>query len=200
MGLKSNSCVPCRTIVSQKCQQSSLKPSKYWYSVGNIRISHIEYLFESSVTFTHADGAALPVLSIAVAAVLVAGEGRTLDAATHLTAVLVPPAGQQRTHIHHKANVCKTQLLTENIMNTSKSNVVLWLETNHFFAHLDKRSCAEAAEAENGASGSNYPPIKTWMCCWFINDRNWNERMSSIHNCPTRDVLSALPCPHSTIF
>lgn len=48
---------------------------------------------QSSVTFTHADGAALPVLPIAVAAVLVAGEGGTLDAATHLTAVLVPPEG-----------------------------------------------------------------------------------------------------------
>lgn len=44
------------------------------------------------LTFAHADGAALPVLSVAVAAVLVAGEGGTLDAAAHLTAVLVPPA------------------------------------------------------------------------------------------------------------
>lgn len=44
-----------------------------------------------SFTFTHADGAALPVLSIAVTAVLVTGEGGTLDAAAHLTAVLVPP-------------------------------------------------------------------------------------------------------------
>lgn len=50
-------------------------------------------LYQSSFTFTHADGAALPVLSIAVAAVFVTGEGRTLDAATHLAAVLVPPAG-----------------------------------------------------------------------------------------------------------
>lgn len=40
--------------------------------------------------FTHADGAALPVLSVAIDAVLVTGEGRTLDAATHLAAMLVP--------------------------------------------------------------------------------------------------------------
>lgn len=52
-------------------------------------------LYQSSFTFTHADGAALPVLSIAVAAVLVTGEGRTLDTATHLAAMLVPPVGQQ---------------------------------------------------------------------------------------------------------
>lgn len=45
------------------------------------------------VTFTHADGAALLVLAVAVAAVLVAGEGRTLDAATHLAAMFVPPEG-----------------------------------------------------------------------------------------------------------
>lgn len=45
-----------------------------------------------SPTFTHADGAALPVLPVAVAAVLVAGERRALDTATHLAAVLVPPA------------------------------------------------------------------------------------------------------------
>lgn len=44
-------------------------------------------------TFAHADGAALLVLAVAVAAVLVAGEGRTLDAATHLTAMFVPPEG-----------------------------------------------------------------------------------------------------------
>lgn len=66
-------------------------------------------LNQSPVTFTHADGAALPVLSIAVAAVLVAGEGGTLDAATHLTAVLVPPEGttitdtiEAHTHIKKK--------------------------------------------------------------------------------------------------
>lgn len=46
-----------------------------------------------SVTFTHADGAALLVLAVAVAAVLVAGERRTLDAAAHLAAVFVPPEG-----------------------------------------------------------------------------------------------------------
>lgn len=45
------------------------------------------------LTFTHADGAALLVLAVAVAAVLVAGEGRTLDAATHLAAMFVPPEG-----------------------------------------------------------------------------------------------------------
>lgn len=44
-------------------------------------------------TFAHADGAALLVLPVAVAAVLVAGEGRTLDAATHLAAMFVPPEG-----------------------------------------------------------------------------------------------------------
>lgn len=49
-----------------------------------------------SVTFTHADGAALLVLAVAVAAVLVAGERRTLDAAAHLAAVFVPPEGRQR--------------------------------------------------------------------------------------------------------
>lgn len=44
-------------------------------------------------TFTHADGASFPVLSVAVTAVFVAGEGGTLDTAAHLTAMLVPPAG-----------------------------------------------------------------------------------------------------------
>lgn len=69
-------------------------------------------LNQSPVTFTHADGAALPVLSIAVAAVLVAGEGGTLDAATHLTAVLVPPEGttitdtiEAHTHIKKKNQI-----------------------------------------------------------------------------------------------
>lgn len=46
-------------------------------------------------TFTHADGAALLVLAVAVAAVLVAGEGGALDAATHLAAMFVPPEGRQ---------------------------------------------------------------------------------------------------------
>jgi hypothetical protein len=44
-------------------------------------------------TFAHANGAALPVLPVAIAAVLVTGEGGTLDTATHLTAVLIPPVG-----------------------------------------------------------------------------------------------------------
>lgn len=44
-------------------------------------------------TFAHADGAALPVLSVAITAVFVTGEGGTLDTAAHLTAMLVPPAG-----------------------------------------------------------------------------------------------------------
>ena len=53
----------------------------------------------SSRTFAHADGAALPVLPVALAAVLVTGEGRTLYAATHLAAVLVPPVvGAGRKH------------------------------------------------------------------------------------------------------
>ena len=53
----------------------------------------------SSRTFAHADGAALPVLAVALTAVLVAGEGGTLDAATHLAAVLVPPVvGDGRKH------------------------------------------------------------------------------------------------------
>lgn len=57
-------------------------------------------------TFTHADGAALPVLSVAVTAVFVAGEGGTLDTATHLAAMLVPPAEPQTntcysTHIYN---------------------------------------------------------------------------------------------------
>lgn len=51
------------------------------------------------VTFAHADGAALPVLSVALAAVLVAGEGGALDASAHLAAVFVPPAERQ-THTH----------------------------------------------------------------------------------------------------
>lgn len=50
------------------------------------------FLPRTPLTFAHADGAALPVLPVAVAAVLVAGEGGTFDAAAHLTAVLVPPA------------------------------------------------------------------------------------------------------------
>lgn len=50
----------------------------------------------SGVTFTHADGAALLVLAVAVAAVLVAGERGTLDAAAHLAAVFVPPEDQKR--------------------------------------------------------------------------------------------------------
>lgn len=37
------------------------------------------------------------------------------------------------------AHVCHT-LLKENIVNTSKSNVVSWLETNDFFAHIRQRS------------------------------------------------------------
>lgn len=49
-----------------------------------------------SVTFARADGAALPVLSVAVAAVFVAGEGGALDTAAHLTAVFVPPAAHRR--------------------------------------------------------------------------------------------------------
>lgn len=53
------------------------------------------------LTFAHADGAALPVLSVAVAAVLVAGEGGTFDAAAHLTAVLVPPAGRPTHALCH---------------------------------------------------------------------------------------------------
>lgn len=61
-------------------------------------ILYLGCIHESSVTFTHADGAALPVLPIAIAAVLVTGEGRTLDTAAHLTAMLVPPAGQQTIH------------------------------------------------------------------------------------------------------
>lgn len=52
-----------------------------------------------SVTFAHADGAALPVLLVAIDAVLVAGEGRTLDAAAHLAAVLVPAAGATNTAV-----------------------------------------------------------------------------------------------------
>lgn len=60
----------------------------------------------AALTFTHADGAALPVLLIAVAAVLVTGEGRTLDTATHLTAVLVSPAGTT-THTVKQAGVSK---------------------------------------------------------------------------------------------
>lgn len=51
--------------------------------------------FKGFSTFTHADGAALLVLAVAVAAVLVAGEGGALDAATHLAAMFVPPEGQQ---------------------------------------------------------------------------------------------------------
>lgn len=47
------------------------------------------------LTFTHADGAALPVLAIAITAVFVTSEGWTLDTATHLAAVLVPPAEGQ---------------------------------------------------------------------------------------------------------
>lgn len=47
----------------------------------------------SGVTFAYADGAALLVLAVAVAAVLVAGERRTLDTAAHLAAVFVPPEG-----------------------------------------------------------------------------------------------------------
>lgn len=58
------------------------------------------FRFETSFTFTHADGAALPVLSIAVTAVLIAGEGGTLDAAAHLTAVLVSPA--ESAQIKHR--------------------------------------------------------------------------------------------------
>lgn len=55
----------------------------------------------TSLTFAHADGTALPVLSVAVAAVLVAGEGGALDAAAHLTAVLVPPAGRPAHALCH---------------------------------------------------------------------------------------------------
>lgn len=57
------------------------------------------------LTFTHADGAALLVLAVAVAAVLVAGEGRTLDAATHLTAMFVPPEGGQRIYAGIKTGI-----------------------------------------------------------------------------------------------
>lgn len=58
------------------------------------------------LTFAHADGAALPVLSVAVAAVLVAGEGGTFDAAAHLTAVLVPPAGRHAQRTHYVTEAC----------------------------------------------------------------------------------------------
>lgn len=46
--------------------------------------------WDTATVFTHADRAALPVLSVAVAAVFVAGEGGTLDTTAHLAAMLVP--------------------------------------------------------------------------------------------------------------
>lgn len=52
-------------------------------------------LYYSAVTFAHADGAALLVLTIAIDAVLVTGEGRTLYTATHLAAMLVSPEGNK---------------------------------------------------------------------------------------------------------
>lgn len=51
-----------------------------------------------SLTFTLADAAALPALPVSVAAVFVAGEGRTADAAAHLTAVLIPPESRNNAY------------------------------------------------------------------------------------------------------
>lgn len=83
------------------------------------------------LTFAHADGAALPVLSVAVAAVLVAGEGGTFDAAAHLTAVLVPPAGRP-THALCQGGVRKYSTAVGVSASTGDSvttglNEVLWL-------------------------------------------------------------------------
>lgn len=194
------------SIISQKRQQSSLEMlSKYWYSVRNIwtwssTVQQVGSVWGLSYLCTcRWSSPSCSVDSRRCSACHRWREDTWRSDTSHSRACSSCRA--TNTHMHKKAHVCNI-LLKENVVNTSKSNVVLWLETNDFFAHLDKGAMwnAKAAEAENGPSGSNYPPIKTWMCCWLINDQNWNERMSSIHNCPTPDVLSALPCPHSTIF
>lgn len=84
----------CTRNVPNYCQISDIEvffSPKYWNITQQC----------TAVTFAHADGAALPVLLIAIAAVLVTGEGRTLDTATHLTAVLVSPAGTTMHAMKH---------------------------------------------------------------------------------------------------